>query len=282
MQQFTSTLKEKLGALYDLQELRTLGEMIIEHLTQMGRTQQLLARHEVLSEEVHSRASAIIDRLALHEPIAYIIGETYFHGLPFRVNEHVLIPRPETSELIELILSEHAQTHTHPLQVLDIGTGSGCIPITLKHKCPAWQVSAIDISEGALQVAHENARRNNTEVSFRQCDILQCEGTGRATWDIIVSNPPYICDAEKADMQPNVLDYEPHTALFVPDNDPLLFYEAIAEYAKKELKKGGMLFFEINRAYGKETLLMIQNKGFNKVTLVQDISKNDRFIVATR
>ena len=220
----------------------------------------------------------MLSRLKKNEPIQYIIGTESFCGLTFEVNPNVLIPRPETQELVRWIESDWKSV---PCRILDIGTGSGCISISLAKFLGDAKVESWDISEGALQVARRNCVRNEVEVLLRQQDVLSVVPEGEL-YQVIVSNPPYICEKEKEDMDANVLDWEPETALFVPDADPLLFYRKIAELGISMLCEGGALYFEINRAYGEETLRMIEGLGYRQLELRKDDFGNDRMIKACR
>ena len=220
----------------------------------------------------------MLSRLKKNEPIQYIIGTESFCGLTFEVNPNVLIPRPETQELVRWI---EADWKSVPCRILDIGTGSGCISISLAKFLEGAKVESWDISEGALQVARRNCVRNEVEVLLRQQDVLSAVPEGEL-YQVIVSNPPYICEKEKVDMDANVLDWEPETALFVPDADPLLFYRKIAELGVSMLCEGGALYFEINRAYGEETLRMLEGLGYRQLELRKDDFGNDRMIKACR
>ena len=220
----------------------------------------------------------MLSRLQKNEPIQYIIGTESFCGLTFEVNPDVLIPRPETQELVRWIESDWKSV---PCRILDIGTGSGCISISLAKFLEDAKVESWDISEGALQVAHRNCVRNEVEVLLRQQDVLSVVPEGEL-YQVIVSNPPYICEKEKVDMDANVLDREPETALFVPDADPLLFYRKIAELGISMLCEGGALYFEINRAYGEDTLRMLEGLGYRQLELRKDDFGNDRMIKACR
>ena len=220
----------------------------------------------------------MLSRLQKNEPIQYIIGTESFCGLTFEVNPNVLIPRPETQELVRWI---EADWKSVPCRILDIGTGSGCISISLAKFLEGAKVESWDISEGALQVARRNCVRNEAEVLLRQQDVLSAVPEGEL-YQVIVSNPPYICVKEKVDMDANVLDWEPETALFVPDADPLLFYRKIAELGVSMLCEGGALYFEINRAYGEETLRMLEGLGYRQLELRKDDFGNDRMIKACR
>ena len=208
------------------------------------------------------------------------MGETEFYSLTFNVNESVLIPRPETEELVDWIRNENENDRNGNLQLLDIGTGSGCIAICLKHEFPNAEVDAFDISDLALETAKSNASLNELVVNFLKVDILNAPDFDKK-WDIIVSNPPYVLESEKTEILVNVLEYEPHSALFVPDNNPLLFYRKIAFFAQKQLQPNGKLYFEINREYGKATVDLLSGLGFQNIELRKDISGNDRMIVAT-
>jgi len=221
----------------------------------------------------------MIARLKKNEPIQYVIGAEVFCGWTFEVNENVLIPRPETQELVRWIEADWKSDA--PCRILDVGTGSGCIAISLSKLLEGAEVEAWDISEGALRVARRNADRNEAQVFFRRVDVLKA-CTEDCRYDVIVSNPPYITESEKQDMEANVLDWEPHTALFVPDADPLLFYRRIAELGVSMLNEGGALYFEINRAYGEETVRMLEGLGYKQIELRKDNWGNDRMIKANR
>lgn len=221
----------------------------------------------------------ILEALSLlkqQKPIQYILGETEFFGLPFKVNNSVLIPRPETEELVAWVLNEVDTSKN--INILDIGTGSGCIAISLAKSLPKASVYALDVSEKAIAVAKQNAVLNTAEVEFIRADILSDTGDLTQKFDVIVSNPPYVRALEKNKMQPNVLEHEPHLALFVANNNPLLFYEAISKYAKKALRANGQLFFEINEYLGAETVNVLHNHNFNNIQLKQDIFGKDRMV----
>ena len=219
-----------------------------------------------------------LERLLKEEPIQYIIGKTEFYGLPFNVNKHTLIPRPETEELVEWVLNTTEKEEK--LNIIDIGTGTGCIPISLKKHLPNTNISAIDVSEDALKIAELNAKLNNIDINFIRKDILETEQLTQM-YDVIVSNPPYVRNLEKVEIKNNVLENEPHLALFVDDNNPLIFYDKIADLAKLHLSENGLLFFEINQYLGKETVKMLKDKGFNNIELKKDFSGNDRMIKAS-
>lgn len=273
MKKVVTYIKESLIAYYPESEISGFMRIIIEHITNKSYHQALLAEVELMPHQ-QEKGKSIVERLKRHEPIQYILEETEFFGLPFYVNENVLIPRPETEELVELILKENNKTG---LSILDIGTGSGAIAIALAKHIKNAKVSAWDISSKALDVAALNSKANSTTVSLKQVDALS-EYPLDKKFDIIVSNPPYILDSERKSMEQNVLDYEPHQALFVPDNDPLLFYKRIADIALNLLNAQGKLYFEINQAKGKDVIDMLKQKGFSDIVLFQDLSNKDRMV----
>ncbi len=275
MQSVLQHIKSELQGLYPETEIKSFSYLIIEKLTGFSRTEILINKNTLFSAEQHNVIESFIEKLKKFVPIQYILGETEFYGLPFNVNESVLIPRPETEELVDWIRNENDCYEN--LQILDIGTGSGCIAISLKHEFPNAAVDAFDISETALETAQSNANRNRLEVNFSKVDILNASGVDKK-WDIIVSNPPYVLENEKSQIHPNVLENEPHLALFVPDNDPLLFYREIALFAQNHLTGSGKLYFEINREYGKATVDLLSELGFQDIELRKDISGNDRMV----
>lgn len=266
-----STVKETIAHIisellpfYAEEEACELAYWIIEYSTGMTRTEMLFSKALIMIPNLE----IILDNLRKHIPIQYVFGHTDWMGLRLHVTPATLIPRPETAELVEWILSSCDQQI--PLRIADIGTGSGCIAIALKKKCPIWQVQGIDISSEALEVAKMNAQENNVDIEWKRLDILS-ETSEQV--DIIVSNPPYICNREKVDMDARVLDYEPHTALFVPDNDPLLFYRRIAS-----IKIARSIFFEINEAYSNEVCNMMQSLGYIDIQLKTDIYGKPRMV----
>ncbi|WP_299010258.1 peptide chain release factor N(5)-glutamine methyltransferase [uncultured Tenacibaculum sp.] len=273
--QFTKELK----SIFPKTEIDTFFFLLIEEYLGLQRIDFTLQP----TLEIPSKKCDLLDtalaRLQKEEPIQYILGKTEFYGYPFKINENTLIPRPETEELVEWILNE-VKDNKQQLSILDIGTGTGCIPISLKKNIPSANVSAIDVSEEALKVAKENASLNKAEITFILQDILQTENLSRQ-YDVIVSNPPYVRELEKVEIKNNVLENEPHLALFVDDDNPLIFYKKIADLAIKSLTKNGLLFFEINQYLGPETIEMLKRKGFTKVELRKDLFGNNRMIKAT-
>lgn len=270
-----------IGALtpqYGREEAESFFYLVLEDFRGMKRSDLALQPEATLSEEEIPQWDFVLAQLHKEIPIQYILGKAHFFGLVFEVNDHVLIPRPETEELVQWILNI---SPAGPIKILDIGTGSGCIAIALATHLPDAEVFAIDVSTSALQMASRNAQRNNTRVTFIEKDIL-ATGNLDQSFDIIVSNPPYVRELEKAEIKPNVLANEPHLALFVPDDNALVFYRKIADLALGNLSENGSLFFEINQYLAKETMDMLEQKGFGYLELRQDIYGNDRMVLARR
>ena len=273
---------DSLQDIQDEQEIESFFFILTEYLLHLKRVDVALNPDFEISDAAIEKWNAILVELQQEKPIQYITGEAWFYGLRFEVNENTLIPRPETEELVEWIIeSQKSKVQSQKLEILDIGTGSGCIPISLKANLPQANVSAIDVSEQALEVAKINAVSNNVEVNFIQANILEVEDLNQY-FDVIVSNPPYVRNLEKQEIKKNVLDYEPHLALFVEDTDALLFYRKIAQLALKNLSPNGLLFFEINQYLGNETVELLENLGFKNIELKKDIYGNDRMIKCTR
>ncbi len=273
--------REELFDSYEKDELESIITYCFEVFLNMDRTAMLIRSDDTVTESELLKFNFAIKDLKKHKPIQYILGQADFYNLKFKVNEHVLIPRPETEELVYLIIKECRDKNAgdQELKILDIGSGSGCIPIALKKNLPSSKMTSIDISNEAVEVAKQNAKLNDVEVEFIVDSILDVKSKisdADSLFDIIVSNPPYICISEKENMNRNVLDHEPHLALFVKDNDPLLFYSAISDFALKHLNENGRIYFEINQAFGPETMLLLENKGFKNIELLKDISNNYR------
>lgn len=295
LKNYKSVFLKELSFLNDEGEAESFFYLILENLHDLKRIDLALQPDLELSDDDLLKWEAIISELKTNKPIQYILGETEFFGLPFEVNENTLIPRPETEELVELILVESrrstlgiielSKTKVESLRILDIGTGSGCIAISLAKNLPNAKVSAIDVSEKALETAKKNASTNNVIVNFILADVLTLSSLdfeNCAKFDVIVSNPPYVRNLEKVEIKPNVLEFEPHLALFVDDNDALLFYRKIAVLAKEYLSDNGRLYFEINQYLGQETVELLEGLGFKNIILKQDIYGNDRMISAEK
>jgi release factor glutamine methyltransferase len=276
MKRLIKHMRDELSPLYPQGEREALIRIVAMELLKIGSTAFYLKDEITLDPTRQATLENAIERLKKAEPIQYILGQTEFCDLTFNVNPSVLIPRPETSELVKWIVEENKKEQTN---ILDIGTGSGCIAISLAKMLPNAQVTAWDISPRAIETAESNNRLNGTKVTFVQQDIFTA--SEEATYDIIVSNPPYIKEVEKRNMQRNVLDWEPSIALFVPDNDPLLFYREIARKGVQLLKNGGKLYFEINREHGEDTCNMLAEYGYTNIELRKDFADNDRMIRAT-
>lgn len=277
MKSIANKIHKGLATVYTDGEIKALTRILATEMLGISQMAFYMKDDITLTAEQTTLLDSAIERLQQHEPIQYILGYSDFCGLRFKVTPATLIPRPETSELVEWIASEANGKEN----ILDIGTGSGCIAVSLAHSIPQATVSAWDISAEALAVATENSKANNCAVTFKEVDILAYQPSNEK-FDIIVSNPPYIKEVEKEQMEANVLDWEPHTALFVPDNDPLLFYRTIAQKATQMLHPGGKLYFEINRAYGNETSAMLSELGYTNIELRKDFADNDRMIRAVR
>ena len=276
LKDFRNYFNKELSKTYPKTEIDAFFFRLIEHELDLQLTDVFTKPNFVISETILSSMKSVLVKLQNEEPIQYILGSTNFYGLEFNVNPNVLIPRPETEELVSWVIDEIANNE---LSVLDIGTGSGCIPISIKKNKPNSIVFGLDVSENALITAKENATANNVDVSFLKKDILLANELPQQ-FNIIISNPPYVRELEKAEMKNNVLNHEPSLALFVTNDNPLIFYIKIADLAKKHLTKNGVLFFEINQYLGQETKQMLKEKGFSNITLKKDLFGNDRMIKA--
>lgn len=272
-----SDLWHSLTAVYDEREAQALVRHVLDIRFGLSATDVYCGKVTQLSADDRKALDKIMKRLLKAEPVQYVLGQAFFAGRPFHVGPAVLIPRPETEELCQWVEQLAPPRPT----ILDIGTGSGCIAVTLAKELPGANVTAWDISADAIAVARHNANSLGAAVCFERHDALN-PPRDEQRWTVVVSNPPYICCREQADMERNVLDYEPHTALFVPDDDPLLFYRSIANYAVKALMPGGLLFFEINPMFAEELVVMLTHAGFGEVEVKDDFCQRQRFIKARR
>ncbi len=279
MLQSFAQIQRELGEIYSANEIRQIFYALAEKVTGLSKTDLIANKNTIFSDLQKELFDLLINKLKNREPLQYVLGEAWFFGLKFKVNSLVLIPRPETEELVEWIVKDNVKSNH--LKILDIGTGSGCIPISLKSVFKNATIAGSDISDEALETARVNAQVNNVDVTFLKADISLLE-PNEFNWDIIVSNPPYITETEKDEMTESVINFEPHLALFVNDKDPLLFYKLIADYATEHLVENGKLYFEINRKFGEACVKMLKEKGFKNVELRKDISGNDRMIKAGR
>ena len=260
-------------------EAANIAHIVMEHVTGLSRLDRIVYKERALTEEQTALLTAAVNALLTHQPVQYVTGTAWFYGMELRVNPHVLIPRPETEELVEWIVQDVRAAKLLQPRILDIGTGSGAIPLAIKKELPQAIVQAVDVSEGALQTAKDNAVHLQLEVTFELVDILNKQAWAHLPlFDIIVSNPPYICQRESVDMQEQVVSYEPSLALFVPDDDAMLFYREIGLMGRAKLRAGGALYFEINEAFGKETAAVLENMGYVEVEIKKDLFGKDRMV----
>lgn len=265
--------ESELRGLYPKWEIEAFSRVIFEKICGWDYTEQILNKDKKIGADKFAQIAAIVSRLKKWEPLQYILGETEFYGLRLKVGPGVLIPRPETEELVQWVAQQRLPAQG---KILDIGTGSGCIALALKNECKGAQVFGIDISEKALEMARKNAADCNLEVEFFETDILRWQQYKWQKFDVMVSNPPYVRELEKRGMKANVLQHEPSSALFVSDSDPLLFYGTIAEFALQYLNSGGKLFFEINESLPNEMRQMLKNKGFVNIEIKKDLNGKNR------
>lgn len=278
IKEYRSYFIQELTPIFDEGEAESFFYLILENKQQLKRIDLALQHDLTFSEDEIKIWNAILEQLKNEIPVQYLLGKTSFYGLDFEVNTNVLIPRPETEELVDWIIkSNQVDQNSKGLKILDIGTGSGCIAISLANHIPNAQVFAIDVSENALDTAQKNAESIKVEVTFTNKNILETVDLEQQ-YDIIVSNPPYVRNLEKEEIKKNVLDNEPHLALFVEDDDALIFYRKIAELAQKNLSENGQLFFEINQYLGQEMINLLEEMNFKNIELRKDIYGNDRMI----
>ncbi|OSZ80251.1 protein-(glutamine-N5) methyltransferase, release factor-specific [Chitinophagaceae bacterium IBVUCB2] len=277
VQEATYYLLNQLRTIYNDSQASQITDWVMEKITGSLKTERMLYKNESLNVKEEALVKEYAERLLQHEPVQYILNESWFCGIKFYVDNNVLIPRPETEELVDWIVSEFKKRDSL-IKILDIGTGSGCIPISLKRKLPNSEVWSCDISSRAISVAKKNAAAANTDIHFIALDFLDKEQRKTLpSFDLIVSNPPYIPENNKAQMNPNVLNYEPATALFVPDNDALIFYAAIADFGKQHLEKDGAIFLEIHEDLGEAVSDLLQSNGFH-TTIKKDMQQKDRMV----
>ena len=279
-EQIESDFQSKLAAIYPQEEIQQLFHITLEDLVHINKHQYIDFRDKELTADQLIQFQDILVQLASGRPIQHITGQAFFYKSFFRVSEHTLIPRPETEELVHMIIQDLKNKKNK--HIIDIGTGSGCIPISIASQLPQHNYWALDISNEALKIAQYNAVKHKIAIQFINADILEWEYLFQEDilFDVIVSNPPYITPKEKKEMHSNVLNFEPHLALFIEEDAPLLFYDYISSFAQKHLRKGGFLYFEINQYLGSETVTLLQKKGFANVQLFKDINGADRMIRA--
>jgi len=294
MNEAENRIRQQLILMYDEREATSIASMVMENVTGLTRIDRLTKKDEPLVVHQLYHLTEVVQRLGQHEPIQYVLGECFFHGLKLYVNNHVLIPRPETEELVEWIINdvktsgknvfqrkEGEADETTQLKVLDVGTGSGCIALALKKAMPKAEVWGCDVSDEALNVARRNGAQLDIRVDFQGINFLdESQQRSLPTVDIIVSNPPYVPEKDKATMRPNVLAHEPHTALFVPDDDALIFYKTLALFGHKRLYENGCIYIEISENAAKETVRIFKEAGYNNVEIKKDMQGKDRMIKA--
>lgn len=269
----------ELEGLYPSNEIASIINLVLESITGLKQSELLADKEIHFNPETIKSLKNICKELKTGKPVQYVLGETIFYDCKIKLNNHTMIPRQETEELVDMIIKENRNFHG---MILDIGTGSGCIAIALAKNIPGAKITAIDISNEALMVARENAYFNHADVSFVLANILNPDFNITDSADIIVSNPPYVMESEKKYMHINVLNFEPHSAIFVPDSDPLVYYRAIISFAEKKLNSAGWLWFEINEAIGPAIAVMLQKAGYVGVTIIKDINGKERFIKAKK
>lgn len=278
---FYKSIVLEMSSLFSVEEARAITDRLFEHYFHLSPMQRVMAASEDAPDDYTAQLKLAVSKILSHIPLQYVLGKAWFMDMEFEVNESVLIPRPETEEMVSLILKSISfnDNALRNFEIIDIGSGSGCIAISLKKNLPHSSVSAVDISKKALAVAERNAFKNEVQVNFMNVDILDS-----SQWhmlpecNLIVSNPPYVTESEKLKMKPNVLKNEPHSALFVPDDDPLLFYHEIIAFAKIKLRDQGCLWFEINEMFGNELRVLAYNQGFKEVNLIFDFRGKSRFL----
>ncbi|NLA25308.1 MAG: peptide chain release factor N(5)-glutamine methyltransferase [Bacteroidales bacterium] len=272
---------QKLSQIYDEKEANSQALIALCHVGNFNKVNWLLEQNNIVSSQEKENALNILKRLQTQEPIQYILGETDFYGLKLKLNNSVLIPRPETEFLTDIIIKENKNQEN--LKIIDIGTGSGCIAISIAKFINNSRVYALDISDSALKIAEQNAKLNNCDVQFSKFDVFKDDlNKISKNTDIIVSNPPYVFESDKKLMQNNVLNFEPHSALFVPSNNPLMFYKVIAQKASLNLKNNGKLYFEIHEKTGNAIVSLLEDYGFNNINLIEDFNKKHRFVSAIK
>jgi release factor glutamine methyltransferase len=277
-------LVKQLKPVYDSDEAFNIADLVLEHISGLSRIEQVSSKKNYLTCEQLEDIDSITERLKKNEPVQYVLGNAWFAGMKLKVNKNVLIPRPETEELVDWVIKEieKSKDKSQNIKILDVGTGSGCIPIAIKKKLPITDVSAIDVCSEALFVATENALTHETDIDFLLLDFLDEEKwSGLNQYNIIVSNPPYIKTSEVSVMHERVKTFEPHLALFVPDNDAMIFYKKLGKFASKHLLPGGCLFVEINEALAQEVAACITTAGLKNITLKKDMQGKERMIKAT-
>ena len=281
IQELQYSIRENINEVYPEPEAGAIAQLVLEHVLQKSRVQLSMQRDDQVTQAQEEEIKQAVVRLQQEEPVQYVLGVAHFYGLELQVDERVLIPRPETEELVDRVIKEYRGKNS--LRILDICTGSGCIPLALAANLQAEKVMGLEVSAGALEVAKANALKLNLPVEWLQHDIFEpLQSIAPESLDIVTSNPPYVREDEKKQMRENVLQYEPHLALFVPNADPLKYYKRIAAVSLELLKKGGRLYFEINEQYGAQVAKLLLERGYAKAEVVQDLFGKDRMVEATK
>ena len=286
MKEAYHVLQSDLSSLYDNREAANIADWVMEEVTKWTKSQRIIHHNQPLTDEQVDLLLQFKNELQEGRPIQYVLGYSWFRGLQLKVNEQVLIPRPETEELVEAIKNYYTQNKhvgDNKLKAMDIGTGSGCIAIALQHEIPDWEVWAIDTSDSALSIATENAKQLNQEIQFKQADILtELKIDHLPFFDVIVSNPPYIPIENKEEMTKQVLDHEPHLALFISNKDPLQFYKAIVKFSEFHLRRGGTLWFETHMDYANDVAIFLRENDYENVFVLKDFQGKDRIVTAKK
>lgn len=272
LKQFSKTLNDA----FTVREKKQIGKMFLLSYLNISATDLMLRKNEVVDDSMGEKFNRAIEAINAGTPVQYVLGKAYFYGLELKIDERALIPRPETEELVDWVLE--SVNSSSSFSILDVGTGSGCIALALKDNLPNAEVFGVDQSDEALNLSQSNAKLLDLDVTFKKADALHLNAFFHRKWDVIVSNPPYIPTAEAAQMKPHVVDFEPKMALFVPDDDPLLFYKSIAQYAKENLNKNGKLFFEVHEDLAKETYELLLERGFSNVEIRTDLQEKERMV----
>lgn len=272
-----------LTSIYGEREADNITDWVFESVAGLTRMKRSLDKNLKAPGSLVRTLSEKKAQLIQHKPVQYVLGEVFFYKMKLSINENALIPRPETEELVDWVLADCKEKKLQEIDILDIGTGSGCIPIAIKKNLPSANISALDLSAGAISLAKENARLQNTNVKFTQLDFLKKSGWSKLeNYDLVISNPPYIPLSEKDSLDKNITDHEPHLALFVPDNDPFIFYKKIAEFAQGHLKTGGAVFLEMHQAYAAGVKNIFEENNFSEIVMKKDFYGNDRMLLARK
>lgn len=279
IEEATKEILSQLNGLHEPGEAKAITDIVMEHLTRWKKMDRIIHKKDEINSEQKFRLQTILDQLHNHRPVQYVLHEAWFMGMKLYVDENVLIPRPETEELVEWLVDEWKQMNKKKIRILDVGTGSGCIPIALKRNMSNCEISACDISKAALKIAEINASAQNVFIRFLEVDFLNAtQRNSLDEFDCIISNPPYIPGSEKRSLQKHVVDFEPHLALFVPDEDPLIFYSSILDFARNHVDPGGMIFLELHEILAEKVAALFNQSGFSEIELKKDMHGKNRML----